>query len=75
MFHLLIYPLLRPDKMTHVSMFHIGQNNQWEPLVGQHDSEQREYVGVVETLHDDALSEKLVHLIQIGYPCQQACAV
>lgn len=61
--------------MTHVSVLHVRQNNQWQPLVGQHDSQQRQNVGVVEAFHDDPLSEKLVHLVQICDPCQKAPVV
>lgn len=48
--------------MTHIPMFHIGQNHQRKSFFRQHDAQQGQDVRVVETFHDDALSEKLVHL-------------
>lgn len=67
--HCAIYPFLRADEVTHISVLHIWKNHQGEPFFGQHDAQQRQNVRVVETFHDDALSEELVHLPQICDPC------
>lgn len=68
-FHSVIYPFLGADEMTHIAVLHEWQNHQGEPFFRQHDAQQRQYVKVVETFHDDALSEELVHLAQICDPC------
>lgn len=54
--------------MPDVAVLHVGQHHQGEPFSRQHDAQQRQDVRVVEALHDQALSEKLVHLLQICDP-------
>lgn len=65
MFHCVIYPFLRTDEMTHIPMLHVRKHHQRESFFRQHDAQQGQYVRVVETFHDDAFSEELVHLPQI----------
>ena len=55
--------------MTHIPMFHVREHHQGESFFRQHDAQQWQYVRVVETFHDDAFSEELVHLAHICDPC------
>lgn len=50
-------------------MLHIWKNHQREPFFRQHDAKQGYDVGVVETFHDNTLSEKQVHFPDICDPC------
>lgn len=64
----LTYPPFTEYEVAQVSMFHIGQHHQGEPLLRQQDTQQGENIGVMELLHQDALSQKLLHLLQVCDP-------
>ena len=49
------YPLFAAYEVPQVPVLHVGQHHQGEPFLRQQDAQQRQHVGVVEALHDDAL--------------------
>lgn len=52
---LLSHPLLAAYKVAQIPMFHVWQDHQGQPFLWQEDAQQRKHIGVVETLHYDAL--------------------
>lgn len=63
------YPLLGADEVPQVPMAHVGQDDEGQPVAGQADPQQREHLRVVEALHQDALSQELLHLLQVCDTC------
>lgn len=74
------YPLLAADELAQVPVAHVGQDDKGQPVAGQAHPQQREHLRVVEALHEDALAQELLHLLQVrdacGEPsCGRAAAV
>lgn len=59
------------DEVAQVAVFHVRQDHQRRALGRQADPQQGEDVGVAEVLHDDALLQKLGHLLQVGDACRR----
>lgn len=57
------------DEVAQISMLHVGQHDERRALAGQADSQQREYIGMAEVFHDDALLQELRHLLYISDSC------
>lgn len=57
--------------MQQVSVVHIGQQHKGQPFRGQHNTDEGQHVWVVQTAHEQPLTQEGLHLLQFRDACRE----